>query len=292
VRQENRPAQVQTEEKEEVLSPPAPSPTAKEFVPSPELNIFSSDNHLPDHFHPMNQYFHHPSQHDVQHPPKHNVYNPPQYDIPFPQLENHLNGYNPIIETKWLGGNKPPMNDQHQRSPEVYSYFPTQHGIRNTNVDFQQFYQGDRHVSFPNQFQHQRPFSHPLRGEVTGERMVFPTDNIPLTMEVPALPTKQPGITITERSKGTWKWIPESDEEVQNFETRGRFNQFDFQRFKTTHDRPYSFESSDVYTQQTTPLSVSPSFSGTGWRTGSSETEEVNTGRPEDSEKLGVKILR
>lgn len=263
-------------------SPPPPAPTAKEFFPSPELSSFyTPDNRVQDHFHPVNQYMRIQPQHDAQ----------------FPN-DNHFNVHHPIIDTKWLGSNRTPMHDN-LRPPDLFPHFYAQHGLRNTNVEFKnQHAYNDRHVNFPphhHHHYHQPPqISHSIRGgELTGERsMVFPTDSNPLNMEeivrqVPALPTKSPGLTITERSRGTWKWIPDSDEETANFNPHTKFSQHEFQSHQTSRDRPYSFESSDIFSQQTTPPSGPSS-----WRSsGSSETEEI-TGRPEEGEKLDVKLLR
>lgn len=297
---EAHPVEVKTEEKE---IPPSAAPIAKEFVPSPELNIhYSSDHRHPNHFHPMNQYFRPPPQHDAQ----------------FPQ-ENHFTVHNPIIDSKWLGSSRSPMPD-HLRPPEMFSQFQApQHGIRNTNVEYRHV-QNDHHaqndhVTYPHHQQHfyqqqsqrqqsqqqqqQRPFSYPIHhGEQhsTGDRMVFPTDSSSLNQEeiihqVPVLQTKSPAINIQERSKGTWKWIPDSDEELQSFSPYTKFTQFDFQKHQTSHDKPYSFESSDFFLQQTTPPTGPSGISG--WKSGSTETEEVNTGRPsEEAEKGDYTVLK
>ena len=290
---EAHPVEVKTEEKE---TPSSAAPMAKEFVPSPELNIHYSSDHLhPNHFHPMSQYFHPPPQHDVQ-----------------SQHEKHFNVHNPISDTKWLGTGRSPMPD-HLRPSEMVSQFPPQqHSLRNTNVEYHHV-QNDHHVTFPHHFMHvrhqqqerppqqqQRPFSYPIHHgvqQLTSERMVFPTDSSSLNQEeimrqVPILQTKTPAINIQERSKGTWKWIPDSDEELQSFSPYTPFTQFDFQRHQTSPDRPYSFESSDLFSQQTTPP-TGPSGISSWKSSGSTETEEANTGRPsEEAEKGDYKILK
>lgn len=271
VRLETQPAEIKSEEKEESRQTPPPPPTPKEFIPSPELNNLytSNENRLQDHFHPMNHYYRLPSQHDAQ----------------FPHENHHFNGQNPIIDTKWLGSSHPPLSDHHR-----HPHYVNQHAIRNTNVEFPHLH-GER-VNFPPHNFHQKPFAFPTRsGELTGERMVFPIDSSlnqeETIRQVPALPTKIPGLQhLSERTKGTWKWIPESDEEVISFNPFSKFTQFDFQRHQPSRDRPYSFESSDIFTQHTTPSIRS---------SGSSETEEINTGRPafsEEAEKLDIKLVR
>jgi hypothetical protein len=256
VRLEARP-EAQTEESE--ITPPAP--TAKEFIPSPELtNFYLPDNRLQDHFHPMNQYQRIPMKHDAQYPQE-NFYT------------------NPIIDTKWLGGSRP-TEIENLRPPEVHSHYLAQHGMRNTNVDYPHLHH-ERHAHY---HLHHRPQHH--------STMVFPTDSSPLNLEevirtVPELPTKLPGIkTHDPKPRGSWKWIPDTtDEEVKYFNPDTKFTQFDFVRHETVRDRPYSFESSsDIYLQQTTPPSGPPS----------SEEGEVNTGRPssEEGEKFDYKVYR
>lgn len=251
-----QPEEVKREEPE--IAPPAP--TAKEFIPSPELTSFyTPDNRLQDHFHPMNQYERFPMKHDAQ----------------FPQ-ENFFT--NPIIDTKWLGGTRP-TGYESLKPPEIYPHYVAQHGIRSTHVEFPHTLNDRRaHYHLHHRPQHQQQPS-----------MVFPTDSSLLNFEevvrtVPALPTKGPGIKTHERAKGSWKWIPDGEDEVRLFNPDTKFTQFDFVRHQTVRDRPYSFESSDIFTQQTTPPS-GPSGSDEG---------EVNTGRPEfESEKLeNVKVLR
>lgn len=253
VRLEARP-EAQTEATE--ITPPAP--TAKEFIPSPELtSLYLPDNRLQDHFHPMNQYQRTPMKHDAH----------------FPQ-ENFFT--NPIIDTKWLGSSRP-TEIENLKPPEIQPHYLAQHGIRNTNVEYPHLH-------------HDRRAHYHLHHRPQHSSMVFPTDSSPLNLEevirtVPALPTKLPGVkTHDYHPKGSWKWIPDTDDEVKYFNPETKLTQFDFVRHQTVRDRPYSFESSDIYTQQTTPPSGPPS----------SEEGEVNTGRPtsEEGEKLDYKYFR
>lgn len=278
VRLEARP-DVQTEATFTLPEITPPAPTAKDFIPSPELNSF----HMPqsrhqDLFHPMNQYQTTPMNHE-----------------PHFHQENFY--INPTVETKWLGSGRS-TGMENLRPPEVYPQYISQHGIRNTMVEYPHLHK-DRRAHY---HLHHRP-------KYQQSSMVFPTDSSPLNLEevvrtVPALPTKIPGIqTHDSHPKGTWKWIPDADDEVRYFNPETKFTQFDFVRHQTVRDRPYSFESSDFHVQQTTPPTGSSSEEGevhTGQpflgeiHSGRPFSGEIHTGRPfsEEEKKHDVKALR
>lgn len=218
-----------------------PTSIVKEFIPSPELkNFFLTDSGIRDYFHPMN-----------------------------PLQDNFFK--NAITEPRVLGVNNP--NDiLNINPPEVHPHYLAQHGIKNTNIDY------DR---LSNYHFHQR-------SNQEQSSMVFPTESSLLSLEevirtVQELPTKLPEIKSYDPrlQKGSWKWVSDTEDKFKFFNPENKLTQFDFVRHHTVHDRPYSFESSDIFTQPTTPHS-------------GSEEGEINTGRPisEDEENLKYKNFK
>lgn len=229
---------------------------------------------------------------------------PPLKDARFP-FENSE------IDHKWLVGSRSP-NEHHIIHPnDVGHNFLQQHGmLRNTHVEFPHHH-SDRQINF---HQHQylpqdlRDHYHSrnnfqFNGN-SGERMIFPSDT-PFSDEFKnnnnnIWPTKVPDLSKHERNKGTWKWIPDNNNNEENESPEARFHAFhsgpviyDSQRPHTVRDRPYTFESTDVFSQQTTP----PTGPGSTWPTAEAlmTGEEISTtGKSDESERshLDVKLLR
>ena len=253
-----RPAEVQADIA--VQSPPRS--TSNEFFPSQELSpLYTPENHIQNHFHPMNQYFRPPIKQDA-HFPQDNSFNLPQQ-----------------IDTKWLGGNRSPNDNLNPN--DVNPHFMQQHGqFRNTHVEFPHHHE-DRQVHFhnvhnPNDYHHQHHYHHQFNhfnhgSANTGERMIFPNEQSPFsneeiiktTVSIPTWPTKIPDFNKQEaKLKGSWKWVPESEEEIHftTLQPETKFHSFhspthfyDSHKPQTVRDRPYTFESSEIFSHHTTP---------------------------------------
>ncbi|KAG5672171.1 hypothetical protein PVAND_002322 [Polypedilum vanderplanki] len=269
--------------------PPTPSSdsTAKQFIPSPELtSLFNPDNQAHNHFKPFNQFM-----------------RPPSKDASFPFENNEID--------KWFGGHNRSPNEHHIHPNDVNHNFLQQHGmLRNTHVEFPHHH-SDRqtnfhqHHYFPQEQYHSRNSQHSFQFNAnSGERMIFPSDT-PFSEEFKNnnnnWPSKLPEMNSkNERLKGTWKWIPDNNEDNESPEAK--FHTFhsgpviyDSPRPHTVRDRPYTFESTDVFNQQTTP----PTGPGIGstWPTAEAlmTGEEISTtGKSDESERchLDVKLLR
>lgn len=290
-----RPAEVQAD-----ISRDTP-PSGREFIPSPELNqLLITNNHMQDHFHPLNQYFRPPTNQDARFP-----------------LENPFNTQPQIVDTKWLGGNRSPTEQQQNIHPnDIIPNILKQHGMyRNTQVEFPHHHV-DRQVHFPQQFQQSSHYSHNYHNPFSsssssGERMIFP-ESKPFSDEIknfPPLLSKTPDFIKNERMKGSWKWIPETEEENPTAQPESRFQSFHSgpsiyeqiaqQRPQTVRDRPYSFELGDFFSQpqlHTTPP-TGPDNNNAPWPTAEalSMGEEMSTttkGDESERNHLDVKLLR
>jgi hypothetical protein len=268
-----RPAEVQPDISKEL--PPPPEPTAKVFVPSPELSsLFNSHNQMHDHFHPLDQYM-----------------RPPTKDARFPF--EHPYSAQAEFEHKWLAAN---------RSPNDIGM------LRNTHVEFPHHHESQINFHHHSDLYHARHNHHHL---FSGERMVFPSEASAFSNEIkgnwppPPPPSRTPEPNHNERTKGTWKWIPENDEE-ESEPPEGRFHAFhtgpviyDSPRPHTVRDRPYSFESSDIFNQQTTPPTGPGNGNGENAQWAIAEAlvtgeEMLTTTKSDESERshLDVKLLR
>lgn len=245
-------------------------PTSKEFVPSPELSHFyTPENNIQDHFHPMNQYYRPPLKQDANFPQENSFNLPQQFDA------------------KWLGNNRSPNNNFNPNI--VSSHVAPQHGtLRNTQIEFPHHHV-DRHVHFHNPYDyhhHYHQFNHfgHHGGSNTGERMVFPNDASPFSDEVkttpsiPSWPTKIPELNKNERMKGSWKWIPEVEEDSPTIQPESKFQSYHSHGFhyeiakpQTARDRPYTFESSELFNQHTTP----PTGPSSTWSSSSGTAEAL-----------------
>ncbi|KAL7018201.1 hypothetical protein ACKWTF_010665 [Chironomus riparius] len=321
-----RPAEVQ----QDIAVQTPPRSSSKEFYPSQELSpLYTPENNIQSHFHPMNTYYRPPTKQDA-HFPQDNSFN-------FPQQ----------IEAKWLGGNRSPndnLNPNDANSPVMQ-----QHGqFRNTHVDFQHQH-ADRQAHFhnvhnPHDYHHQHHFHHQFNhfdhgSANTGERMIFPNEQNPFsndeaiksTPSIQAWPTKVPDFNKPElKPKGSWKWIPEDDggDEVNTFPPDVMFNTFppdtkfntflkdqkfnpfppdtkfntfhspthfyDSNKPQTVRDRPYSFESSEIFSHHTTPPTGpgSSSFGATAEALTSEDTTTKEQEGDDKEAKLDIKHLR
>lgn len=274
---------------------PLRSTSTKDFVPSPELSpLYTANNHIQDHFHPVNQYYRPPTKQDVH----------------FPHDSSHPSH----LDTKWLGSSRSPTDSPNDISP---SQFMQQHGrTRNTQIDYPlRHHHVDRDVHYNDfnnhHFHHDHYKSHFNQhiSENTGERMVFPSEASPFSDEItppsslPPWPQKIPELNKHEKMKGSWKWVPEGDDETETIPPETKFPGFNvhssfFESHKppqTVHDRPYAFESSEIFSHHTTP----PTGPGSSSHGGTAEalTSNGHNKESEDSEdiekvKTEVKILR
>ncbi|CAO1427284.1 unnamed protein product [Diamesa tonsa] len=160
-----------------------------DFQPSPELStLYNSQNELRDHFHPTNQYYK-PFNQDAR-------YN---YETSFNR--NPLDDAS--IETKWLGASELRHNN----------------GNRNTNV----------HASEP-QYNPQVHRHHPYHSnkhhnhQQDDRKVVWPNDVHVSKEDVRTTPVWHNQFRIQEQDsskdypkpKGSWKWVPEEQEQIHN----------------------------------------------------------------------------
>ena len=294
-----RPAEVQ----QDIAVNEPPRSSSKGFIPSQELSpLYTPENHIQNHFHPMNTYYRPPLKQDA-HFPQENSFN-------FPQQ----------IDTKWLGGNRSPNDNLNPN--DVSSHFMQQHGqYRNTLAEFPHQH-ADRQVHFnnvhnPHDYHHQHHYHHQFNhfdhgGINTGERMVFPNEQNPFSNEdaikstpsIPTWPTKIPELNNHElKPKGSWKWVPESDgvDEIVTFPPETKFHSFhppthfyESHKPPTVRDRPYSFESSEIFSHHTTPP-TGPASNGYGPTAEALTSEDTTTKELEGDDKeakLDIKHLK
>jgi hypothetical protein len=271
-----RPAEVQPDISKEL--PPPPEPTAKEFIPSPELSsFFNADNQARDHFHPLNQFMRPPTKEAAR--------------FPFESEEQKWNHHN--IHPNDVAPN---FLQQHGMMRNTHVEFPHQHADRQINFFSQHFPSHDTY--HPRHNNHHQHHQHQFFGG-SSERMIFPTETSPFSDEFKSNWQSK----LNDNKKGTWKWIPDNNEqEVESPEAK--FNAFhsgpaiyDSPRPHTVRDRPYSFESGDVFNQHTTPPTGPASGGGFPWPTAEAlmtGEEMATTGKSDESERghLDVKLLR
>lgn len=252
----------------------------KDFLPSPEVSpLYSRENHLQDHFHPMNHY-----------------YRPVKQDAHFP-TETPFSS-NPILDTRWLGGNRSPNEiGNHQygsnRSPQH------QQG-RSTNIDFPP-YHNIQHVH--RHFQQEDKFSFPPDDHLTADELK-PT-SWSIQNQAPQPHYKNP--------KGSWKWVPDEEYNPRNAtdyqysepETKvihGTLFSYETPRPQTSRDRPYPFDSHDGgpyhllhnHNSPTSAVSIESTRLPTGpaaWPSSGNDalltTEEYTSGKHDEHIKSG-----
>lgn len=231
-----KPAEVQTDISRDIspISSASPSPIPREFYPSPEVSpLYNRENELRDHFHPLNQY-----------------YRPVKQDARFPTDTTFSS--NPILDTRWLGGNRSPI--EASRPPLDFMSPPQPQQGRSTNVDYP-FYGAQVHQNV-NRLYHNPP-------SFSEEKFTFPTTESPSSdelrtslwpshVQVPALNYKQPD----KPPKGQWKWIPDDESETRNVTFSSETDSkspayppsfYESSRPLPSRDRPYSFDSPDTH---------------------------------------------
>lgn len=195
----------------------------KEFVPSPELNSFySHENHIRDHFNPMNQY-----------------YRPTKQDAQFPTESPY--SVQPIKDTKWLGGNKLPNEHLQGRNTKIVAdSLPQYHHIHSTHSFFgREPVRNETQITFPTS-----SYNFPSNiDEDQQQPVVWPNQ-----IQVPVLNSNKD----VNKQRGSWKWVPESEVFAnRNFTDLGPHSKTTFQgpysyetpRPQTVRDRPYIFDS-------------------------------------------------
>ena len=195
----------------------------KDFLPSPEVSpLYSRENKLEDHFHPMNHYYRTVKQ-DARFPT----------DTPFSSK--------PILDTRWLSGNRSPNDIGHHLHGSTHH----QQQGRSTYVDFPP-YPNVQHVH--RHFQNEEKFSFPPDDHSIGEEI----RSTPWSVQNQA---PQPNY---KSSKGSWKWIPDEEYNPRNLtdyhysepeiKVHSYGSQYPYEqppRPQTSRDRPYPFDSHD-----------------------------------------------
>jgi hypothetical protein len=204
-----------------------------------------------------------------------------------------------MIDTnKWLGSGRSPNDLLTPTTDAMPKYFH-----RNTHIEFPQNYMQMSHMHV-NSHHHQfnRPFNYPQT-----DRLVFPTENSFPHEEIvrstignnlhSSWTSKLPELNKNEKMKGSWKWVPESDEEIVTLQPEVKFHSFnsptiiyEHNRGQTVRDRPYSFESSDIFSQHTTPpTGPSVTWSSNLLTEALSGGEEFTTGKSDETATSGEK---
>lgn len=182
----NKPSEDQVAKSAQVNNDISKESPKQEFLPSPEVSpLYNRENQVQDHFSPMNQY-----------------YRPTQQDARFP-AESPFSSSKPMLDTRWLGGNKSPnevLQPSHpfefMRPPQQYS--PPQ-GRNSHGQDF------PFRNKPPPEYYHEDRVTFPSDGPTNSNEI---RQSWPVERQVPALNFKQP--------KGTWKWIPDDETFTKN----------------------------------------------------------------------------
>lgn len=271
-----RPAEVQNDISKE---------NPKDFLPSPEVSpLYRRENLIQDHFNPMNHY-----------------YRPAKQDARFP-TETPFSS-NPMLDTRWLGGNRSPNEIGHQSYGSIPS-LQHQQG-RSTNVDFPP-YHNTQHVH--RHYQHEEKFSFPSDEPSAGG------DGRPTSWPIQN-PLPQP---IYKSNKGSWKWVPDEEYHPRNTTeypreyhysepepkiTYGTQTPHEAPRIQTSRDRPYQFDSHEggpynhLHNNHNSPSTVTiiestglPTGPG-AWPSSGSDTllttEEYTSGKHDEHIKSG-----
>ena len=205
----------------------------KDFLPSPEVSpLYNRENQVQDHFAPMNQYYR-PVKQDARYPPESTF------------------SSNPMLDTRWLGGNRPPSQLYHpldfMRPPSLHQHYqPSPQTLhqqgRNTNIE-DPYHHSQPHPQFfhnmhniHRHFQNEDRVKFPSNENLSGEK----NSNWASPNQVPALIYKKP--------KGTWKWIPDDESEDKlTFQGSEPSSPLSHETGpQTTRDRPYSFISHEL----------------------------------------------
>lgn len=181
--------------------PPSTPTVKKEFYPSPEVNPVYN---YESNFNPMSEL---------------TEYRQTKPDAQFNSHET--------FKSNWVGGEQQRQQSGHLQHPLDYMSPPQ---FRNTNIDL-------------NNFNNYPPPPPRLLPSHAGDRVKFPDDSKQKSNEHSWPTTHGPvGDDLNyKKPKGTWKWIPDEDDEPISPEF------VDNIRIPPTRDRPYSFETPSNY---------------------------------------------